>query len=253
MGGNRLTFNVRRFALANVRRFPYVFGTRNPRFVKRDNGKEDDPEAVHPFVEDLSLIYVGDPMCSWCWGFAPEIESLSEDHPVEVVVGGLRPGPAAQPLEDRMAGYLRHHWDEIAKRTGQPFDTSFLDRRDGWVYDTEPAAIAVTVMRELDEPRTLDYFTTVQHAFYADGKDITDFDVLAGVTEGFDVEHDEFRQRLDTEQAKKQAWADFSRSRNWGIGGFPALIGTLSDDRLALLARGWTPADLIRTRIDSLE
>ena len=62
-----------------------------------------------------------------------------------------------------------------------------------------------------------------------------------------------FRSDLDTDDAKKQAWADFSRSRNWGIGGFPALIGELEDDRLALLARGWTKADLIRTRIDSLD
>ena len=152
-----------------------------------------------------------------------------------------------------MAGFLRHHWDEIAARTGQPFDTRFLDRRDGWVYDTEPAAIGVTVMRNMNEPRTLAYFTRVQHAFYAEGQDVTDFDVLADLVDGFDVEKREFRDRLETEQAKKDAWSDFSRSRSWGIGGFPTLIGALSDDRLALLARGWTPADLIRTRIDSLE
>lgn len=198
------------------------------------------------------LIYVGDPMCSWCWGFAPEIERLAEDHPTEVVVGGLRPGPNAQVLEDRMASSLRHHWDEIKERTGQPFDTAFLDRRDGWVYDTEPAAIAVTQMREMKPSSTLAYFTTVQHGFYAEGKDVTDYDVLADLADGFDVDNAEFRTRLDTEDAKKTAWSDFSRSRNWGIGGFPALIGELSDDRLALLARGWTEADLIRTRIESL-
>ena len=124
------------------------------------------------------LIYVGDPMCSWCWGFAPEIEALAGDHPVEVVVGGLRPGPSAQPLDDRMADFLRSHWVEIQERTGQPFDTNFLERRDGWVYDTEPAAIAVTQMRERNEPATLDYFSNVQRAFYAEGKDVTDFDVL---------------------------------------------------------------------------
>lgn len=198
------------------------------------------------------LIYVGDPMCSWCWGFAPEIEALAEDHPTEVVVGGLRPGPNAQVLEERMAGFLEHHWDEVSQRTGQPFDTGFLERRDGWMYDTEPAAIAVTEMREVSPANTLGYFTTLQHAFYAEGKDVTDFDVLTDLTDGFDVDRSEFRRQLDTTEAKKRAWADFSRSRNWGIGGFPALIGELSGDRLALLARGWTPADLIRTRIDSL-
>lgn len=199
------------------------------------------------------LIYVGDPMCSWCWGFAPEIESLAQDFPVEVVVGGLRPGPMAQPLEDRMADFLGHHWEEIAERTGQPFDTTFLDRRDGWVYDTEPAAIAVTQLREMNEAQTLDYFTTVQNAFYGEGKDVTDFDVLTELTEGFDVDRETFAKSITTKEAKTRAWEDFSRSRNWGISGFPTLVGELADGRLALLARGWTPASTIEERISSLE
>jgi len=191
-------------------------------------------------------------MCSWCWGFAPEIESLAEEIPVEVVVGGLRPGPSAQELDGRMADFLRSHWVEIGERTGQPFDTEFLNRRDGWVYDTEPAAIAVTLLRETHAQSTLDYFTDVQQAFYAGGRDITDFDVLAELATDQGVNKDEFRNELETPEAKKRAWTDFSRSRNWGINGFPALIAELDDDRLALLARGWTRADLIRARIESL-
>lgn len=201
----------------------------------------------------LKLIYVGDPMCSWCWGFAPEIEELSGDHPVEVVVGGLRPGPSAQPLDDRMAGFLREHWVEIAERTGQPFDTTFLDRRDDWLYDTEPAAIAVVTMRGMNQSATLDYFTDVQRAFYADGRDVTDFDVLADIAANHSLDRSEFRSRLETDDARQAAWADFSQARTWGITGFPTLVGELTGDRLALLARGWTKAELIRSRIASLD
>lgn len=199
------------------------------------------------------LIYVGDPMCSWCWGFAPEIESLAEDHPVEVVVGGLRPGPMAQTLDDGLAGFLRGHWTEIAERTGQPFDTAFLDRRDGWVYDTEPAAIAVTRFREIHEPLTLDFFTTVQEAFYAEGRDVTDFSVLADLASGYGVEPEEFAISLEGDEARELAWKDFTRARNWGISGFPTLVGELADGRLALLARGWSRAELLRDRIASLD
>jgi len=204
------------------------------------------PDAV------TRLIYVGDPMCSWCWGFAPEIESLAEDLPVDVVVGGLRPGPMAQPLEDRMADSLRHHWVEIGERTGQPFDTEFLDRRDGWVYDTEPAAIAVTQVREMNEPRVLDYFTDVQMAFYGEGRDVTDFEVLTALTAGHDIDQEQFSAAMTSDEAKTRAWNDFSRARNWGISGFPTLVGELDDGRLALLARGWAPADTIRERIRSV-
>lgn len=197
------------------------------------------------------LVYVGDPMCSWCWGFAPEIGSLAEQWPVEVVVGGLRPGPMAQPLDDRLASFLAREWPVIAERTGQPFDISFLDRRD-WLYDTEPAAIAVTQLRERLPDRALDYFTTVQRAFYADGRDVTDFEVLTGLTDGFEVDRTEFREALGSDTAKTLAWTDFTRARNWGISGFPTLVGELDDGRLALLARGWTEADVIRDRIEAI-
>ena len=200
-----------------------------------------------------SLVYVGDPMCSWCWGFAPEIEQLAEKYPTEVVVGGLRPGPSAQPLEERMAEFLRHHWEEVSRRSGQPFDTAFLDRRDGWVYDTEPAAIAVTVMRDMSPEQTLSYFTTVQHAFYADGVDVTDFDELAELSASFEVTRSEFEDRLRSDEAKKAAWADFSQARSWSIAGFPTLVGRLTEDRLALLARGWAPADQIESTIASID
>lgn len=201
----------------------------------------------------LKLIYVGDPMCSWCWGFAPEIESLSKEFEVEVVVGGLRPGPSAEALTDRMADFLRHHWVEIADRTGQQFDVAFLERRDGWVYDTEPAAVAVVIMRDLHQPSALGYFTAIQRAFYAEGRDVTDFDVLAELASAFPIDSSALRSRLGTREARQAAWADFGQARNWGISGFPTLVGELSGDRLALLARGWAPADVIRSRISSLQ
>ena len=204
-------------------------------------------------IEVGRLVYVGDPMCSWCWGFAPEIESLARDLPVEVVVGGLRPGPNARELDDGMALQLREHWEEIAEWTGQPFDVRFLDRRDGWKYDTEPAAIAVTEVRSRDQSSTLDYFSSVQNAFYAEGRDVTDFEVLSDLAEWVGLDRSSFMEEVRTSRAQKIAWEDFSRARNWGISGFPTLVGELDDGRLALLARGWTEADTIRMRIEQLE
>lgn len=195
------------------------------------------------------LIYVGDPMCSWCWGFAPEIESLAEDHDVEVVVGGLRPGPMARELDDAMASSLARHWQLVGEQTGQPFATAFLERRDGWVYDTEPAAVAVTTLRSMDETATLGYFTDIQMAFYGRGEDVTLPAVLVGLATDLDIDLELFATTIETDEARKTAWRDFSRARNWGIGGFPSLVGELDDGRLVLLSRGWAKADVIRDRM----
>ena len=39
------------------------------------------------------LLYVMDPMCSWCWGFAPVLESLAE----QAAAAGVPPGPPGRP------------------------------------------------------------------------------------------------------------------------------------------------------------
>lgn len=45
-----------------------------------------------------NLVCYGDPMCSWCYGFGPELAALLEarpDVPLRIVVGGLRNGAVA--------------------------------------------------------------------------------------------------------------------------------------------------------------
>jgi putative protein-disulfide isomerase len=41
----------------------------------------------------MKLIFAGDPMCSWCYGFVPELKALAERHPglpLTILVGGVR-------------------------------------------------------------------------------------------------------------------------------------------------------------------
>ena len=62
------------------------------------------------------LIYVGDPMCSWCWGFAPVKRALEElcDGRAELllVVGGLHPG-TPEPQDDDRKKFLEEHWQTM--------------------------------------------------------------------------------------------------------------------------------------------
>lgn len=196
-------------------------------------------------MPELELIYVADPMCSWCWGFAPSIEAIAEHHPdlpIRVVMGGLRPGAAAQQLNDELRQYLNQAWTAVAARSGQVFDHSLLNRRD-WTYDTEQAAIAVTAMRQIDEPGTLAFLTRVQRAFYAEGIDVTDPSIYIDLIEEFPVDRDEFLATMNSEETRKVTWGDFSLSRRWGISGFPALLGR-RDDEASYITAGWSaPAD----------
>jgi putative protein-disulfide isomerase len=183
-------------------------------------------------------------MCSWCWGFAPVLDRMREvyDVPLRVVVGGLRPGPEAEELDDRLAGFLAHHWEQVEAASGQPFDHAFLERRNGWRYDTELPAVAVVAMRHLNEPETLRFHSRLQRAFYAEGVDITDPVVYPDLTAGFDVDADEFAQMLTSGEGRKRAWADFAEARSLGVSGFPTLL-VRDGDEWAIATRGYVPTD----------
>ena len=76
--------------------------------------------------------YIGDPMCSWCWGMSPVIEALAV-HCAEqglgfrLVMGGLRAG-GGDAWNAGFRGFLRQEWTHIAAQTGQPFGFGLLER-----------------------------------------------------------------------------------------------------------------------------
>ncbi len=191
----------------------------------------------------FEFVYVADPMCSWCWGFAPTIEQLGAGFniPIRIVVGGLRPAETAEKLDDRMRSYLEQTWELVAARSGQPFDTSFLARNDGWVYDTELPAMAVVTMRRLRPDAEAAFFTGLQRAFYAQAIDITDPDEYPALVAEFLDDAEEFLDAFTSDEARWAAWNDFSTARSWGVDGFPALLLQDGDD-LSVVTRGFQPA-----------
>jgi len=189
------------------------------------------------------VIYVGDPMCSWCWGMAPVVEYIANRPDVDfrVVVGGLRPGPAAQPLDADLRGFLAHHWEKVAEATGQPFSPVALER-ENWTYDTEMSARAVVVMRQLQPQHELTLFTRIQRAFYADGVDVTEPASYPALLDGLDVDAGEFMRLLVSEEARTQAWSDFAEAHELGVMGFPTVLLHI-DGKLQVLSRGYAGID----------
>jgi putative protein-disulfide isomerase len=189
------------------------------------------------------LYYFADPMCSWCYGFAPVMDKIRQAHgahfDIRLVMGGLRPGKLAEPMTPARARVIRHHWREVAKMTGQPFEDDIF-KRDDFVYDTEPAAKAVIVMERLAPAAAYEYYHEIQRGFYAHSQDITSPEILANFARRFDVSATDFATAFASEEAHKETWGQFTFSASLGVKGFPALV-LEQDGQFMLLMRGWQP------------
>jgi putative protein-disulfide isomerase len=189
------------------------------------------------------LYYFADPMCSWCYGFAPVMAQIHEAYgnrfDIRLVMGGLRPGKLAQIMTPALARVMRHHWREVAKMTGQVFNETFFERQ-GFLYDTEPAAKAVVVMEQLAPQDAYTYYHEIQHAFYAENADITSADVLAACATKYGVMAENFTTSFHSEISHKETWGQFTFSGSLGIRGFPSLV-TEHDGRYGVVTRGYLP------------
>jgi putative protein-disulfide isomerase len=196
-------------------------------------------------ASQIRLVYFADPMCSWCYGFAPVITALAERFedrlPLDVVMGGLRAGNA-EPMRDKDKDYIRGHWTRVGEMTGQPFDMGFFDR-EGFVYDTEPACRAVVTARRLLPRMALPFMVRIQQAFYAENRDMTSAREIAQVADEAGFDRAEFGAAFADSETRNETFRDFLTAQSLGVHGFPTLIAGSEAKGYALLTNGYRPLD----------
>ncbi|MCE5363639.1 DsbA family protein [Pseudomonas anguilliseptica] len=193
------------------------------------------------------LLYVMDPMCSWCWGFAPVLESLAEQAAaagvaLELVLGGLRRDSVAIDGAARVR-YLGY-WQAVNASTGQLFNFN-AGLPEGLVYDTEPACRALVTARNLAPELVWPLAQLIQRAFYTEGVDVTRASVLVELAERAGIPRIEFAEAFDSAAQRVATAADFSWTQDLGIAGFPTLLAE-RDGQLALLTNGYQPLEALQ-------
>ncbi|MGE8498695.1 MAG: DsbA family protein [Pseudomonas sp.] len=193
------------------------------------------------------LLYVMDPMCSWCWGFAPVLASLAEQAAAagvstHLIVGGLRRDRVAIDAAARVR-YLGY-WQAVNASTGQLFNFE-EGLPEGLVYDTEPACRALVTARHLDIESVRPLAERIQEAFYTEGRDVTQASVLVELAEQAGLPRIEFAGAFDSAEQHVATAADFTWVQDLGIAGFPTLLAE-RDGQLALLTNGYQPLSALQ-------
>lgn len=189
------------------------------------------PQQAKEYLHDMALIYIGDPMCSWCWGSSNVVKearafALEKGIQFSAIVGGLRPG-GGDEWNDAMKRFLRKEWANIQQATKQPFSFKILDREQ-FNYDTEPSCRAVVVARDLwqgqddNDQKLLEFFSAIQYKFYVGGEDPTSLDFYKSICLEHHIDFDKFSALFESDEAKNKTHEEFLLNRSWNIRGFPS-------------------------------
>lgn len=201
--------------------------------------------------KNMKIYYVGDPMCSWCWGIANHLTQFQdylakENIEYDIIVGGLRPG-GGDPWNEQLKGYLKKAWKTIHERTGQPFKFDLLEAEQ-FHYDTEPSCRAVVTAKHFldSSAQVSEFFKAIQYKFYAQNEDPKTDEFYRSITADFNIDYEAFLSKFHSEELKEQTKGEFVLNREWGVGGYPSLVIEY-EDKLYSLANGYASyEDLVK-------
>lgn len=174
----------------------------------------------------VELLYLHDPMCSWCWAFRPAFTALREQLPTELtlrrVVGGLAPDND-QPMPEEMRAKLKGVWRTIQETVpGTRFNFAFWEtctpRRS--TYNACRAVLAATRISPGHEDLMIE---AIQRAYYLDARNPSDVDTLINLAAEIGLDRERFSAEIASDGVEARLREEVAFARREPFHGFPSL------------------------------
>jgi len=174
-----------------------------------------------------TLIYIHDPMCSWCYGFGPALAALRAGLPSDLgyrrLLGGLAPD-CAEAMPEAMRLQIQETWRRIEGRIpGIRFNHDFWTRCTPR-RSTYPACRAVIAARAQDP--TLDEAMTaaIQRAYYQEARNPSERETLIALAGEIGADQVAFAAALDAPATLVTLDQELALTQALRVSGFPSLV-----------------------------
>ena len=191
------------------------------------------------------LIYVHDPMCSWCFGFSKVYQQLTEQLPKNIelihLLGGLAPD-TDEIMPESTRQMVQQNWQRIEQlipgvKFNYDFWTKCQPRRS-----TYPACRAVIAAREQGDEFDVSMTRQIQQAYYRQARNPSDNETLIELAGEIGLDQGRFSAQLVADQTQQRLLDEIAMARSIGISGFPSLV-LQTDDKLESVLVKYTDVD----------
>ncbi|MGN7411053.1 DsbA family protein [Paenibacillus sp. SAF-068] len=197
--------------------------------------------------KDISLIYVWDAYCGWCYGFSKSLREFHQNHlelPIDVLSGGLFIGDRSQAME--AYPHIPEANQRIGQLTGAEFGVPYNKLlNDGtFIMDSEAAAIGFSALRAMAPEQAVYLASAMQRAFYYEGKSLSDIDTYQDIAKQFDLDEQKVIEGIINPETRDLVKQEFVTAGNLGARSYPTLFLKKGDNLYQLGGGAMTASKL---------
>jgi len=170
-----------------------------------------------------ALVYIMDPMCSWCWAFRPVLAEIRQALPelaYYTLAGGLAPD-SDEPMPESQQDQISSIWHKIEATVGTEFNHDFWQtcqpRRS-----TYPACRALLLARKEQKEDAM--IQTIQQAYYLNAENPSDSDTLIACAVQVGMDGDRFGSALNSDETCDELEQELTFNHRLGVRSFPTLV-----------------------------
>src|SRR5664279_1273204 len=207
-----------------------------------------------------TLIYCYDAYCGWCYGFSEVMKKINSEYKnkleFEVLSGGMILPEEPVPIS-ATAKYILDAYKRVEELTGAKFGEDYLwhiknPAASDWFPNSEKPAIALCIFKEYFPEQQVSFASDMQYALHFEGRDLTDDEAYHLLLEKYNLDAEDFYEKLHNETYKEQAYYEFALCKQLNVTGFPAVFIQTGETKFHHIVQGYTQYESIDQRIQNV-
>ena len=177
-------------------------------------------------MSEPRLIYIYDPMCSWCYAFNSSLQELQKDLPSTIrfsyLLGGLAPD-STEPMSADLQNTIQQAWQRIEKTvTHVQFNYDFW-KLNTPIRSTYPACRAILAAKKQGVEYATKLLHAIQTAYYQKAKNPSLQETLLSCAAEIGLNTDSFIRDLNSSAINNELRKEIEFARNLGVASYPSL------------------------------
>jgi len=203
-----------------------------------------------------NIIYIFDPICSWCYTFNPVMEKLHAKYKDKidftVVAGGMITGPKVRTVSE-IAEYILEGYSDMEKLSGVKFGEPYLElvKEGSTVLSSVKPCQSVVAFRSLKPELVLNYSHDLQKIFFLKGYNLNEDSTYRSIAKKYNIDEQVFLDKMVSDSIKTATLLDFKKVEEAGVSGFPTLIMRING-QVILITEGFEKLEKLEKKIDKI-